>query len=446
MKKILSVFICLMMLSSTAFAQIGLESLWNNVFDDSDNTIRVQLSGSGTVDRITADSVVSKAITADSVYSGSYLGPLSVSQNSDTVAISHDGTDAYFKTSDGVFIFQTDEGTNTDSILRVLGKGTGSAYLQVRDGSNSTMNTNISQVDGIFNIQGGSNVTETVFNDLGSNVDFRVESDTLPYAFEVDGATGDVRGTNSAISNQHSEIGLMLALLQTPVAIVGFTGTGATGATEKGYENGNGRVWTYSGGLATDKIFKGQTYVYSFDGTDSYLSTPDTADMSFGDGSNDVAFSVGGWVEVVNTAGNQRIICKSTGSPNSSEWALFLDASEKLYLITYDLSVPKTTYRATDVALSVGWHHVVAVYNSTGGATNHNGTTLYVDGVAVASSATNDAGYVAMENATVVPQIGRDSAGNYFAGDMGRLFVHPAALSAAEVWLQYENTRGFYNQ
>lgn len=50
-------------------------------------------------------------------------GPLTITQNSDTLVLSHDGTDAYFKTSGGWFIFQTDEGTNTATNMALKPKG-----------------------------------------------------------------------------------------------------------------------------------------------------------------------------------------------------------------------------------------------------------------------------------------------------------------------------------
>ena len=51
----------------------------------------------------------------------------------DAVTISHDGTDAQFKTADGSFTFQTDEGTDTNTYLDIKGKGTGLAYARIYD-------------------------------------------------------------------------------------------------------------------------------------------------------------------------------------------------------------------------------------------------------------------------------------------------------------------------
>lgn len=263
---------------------------------------------------------------------------------------------------------------------------------------------------------------------------------------------GEVQGNPYSTQKQHDEIGILLDCLTAPKAIVGFTGTGATTTTESGYESGAGRVWTYSGGLAADKIFQGSTYVYSFDGTDSYLSTPDTDDMSFGDSSNDSAFSIGGWIQVVLDTANKSIITKwdtTTGS-ELREYILQCKSDETLVLSQYDESVNKIVTRTTNSALSAGWHFIVVTQSGTGGATAMDTATIYVDGVVVASTAANDASYVAMENSTVTPRIGcykgASADTDFFTGDMGRLFVTAEALSAATIWKIYEKTRGFYNR
>lgn len=378
------------------------------------------------------------------------VGEMRVKRYGDTLKALLDGTDAFMKWSDGDLTLMTDEGTNTTSVVTIKGKGTGTAELKLLDGSGADYNTVLSQFNGVLRFLPGALTTEIVFNELGADVDFRVESDTMPNAFFIDGATGDVTGQTLATSNQHKEIGLMLALLQTPVAVVGFTGTGATTTTENGYESGTGRVWTYSGGLTTDKIFKGQTYVYSFDGTDSYLSTPDTADMSFGDGSSDSKFSVGGWVEFVNGSTNRVMIAKHDGTSGSTqkEWMIQISSTENLSFYLYDDSEDVNCNTVTG-ALSAGWHYIVATYDGSGGATAANGLKIYVDGVSVSVTPTNDASYVAMENKTspvyIGARMGDGVMERFWDGDMGRLFVHPDELDATTIWILYENTRGYYN-
>ena len=263
---------------------------------------------------------------------------------------------------------------------------------------------------------------------------------------------GAVQSTTLGVKFQHDEIGSLLSTLTSPVAIVGFTGTGASASTETGYENGAGRTWTYSGGLTTDKIFQGQTYVYSFDGVDSYLSTPDTADMSFGDGSSDSAFSIGGWIEVVAGSTNRRVITKydvTTGS-TAREWILSLSTDEKLKLLLVDESAGTLPFVESS-ALSVGWHYVVATYDGSGGNDADDGMNMYINGVLQNTSKSGTVGYTAMENTGADVYIGCDiGAGgtptNNYKGDMGRLFVTAEELSASKVWKLYEQTRGFYNK
>ncbi|MBV6341033.1 LamG domain-containing protein [Candidatus Magnetobacterium casense] len=272
---------------------------------------------------------------------------------------------------------------------------------------------------------------------------------------------GDLNGIVQSTKAQHDEIGILLDNLTAPKAIVGFTGTGATTTTESGYESGAGRVWTYSGGLAADKIFQGSTYVYSFDGTDSYLSTPDTADMSFNDAAGE-PFSVGGWVQVVAGSTSQTIIAKYDviAAANKKEWRLNIDATEVAAFEVYDQSETKLCSRAINTALTTGtWYFLVVTYDGTGGGTAlaDPNCCMYLNGVKVPdgagagqSAATNDAGYVAMENQTGLPTIGcvvpSTTPTQFWTGDMGRLFVTGEELSAATIWKIYERTRGEYNK
>ncbi len=62
-----------------------------------------------------------------------YRFSIDSTDHSDQIGIYHDNNHAYLRTTDGIFIFKTDEGTNTITSLRVAGKGTGYGNLEVRD-------------------------------------------------------------------------------------------------------------------------------------------------------------------------------------------------------------------------------------------------------------------------------------------------------------------------
>jgi len=88
------------------------------------SNIRLKLDSSGHF-----DFGAGNLITTGTLGSGAFT----LTQNSDTITLSHDGSNAYFKWSDGDLALMTDEGTNTDTHVSILGKGTGVGLLEVYD-------------------------------------------------------------------------------------------------------------------------------------------------------------------------------------------------------------------------------------------------------------------------------------------------------------------------
>lgn len=106
---------------------------------------------------------------------------------SDQIQIYHDNDNAYFRTTDGSFIFTTDEGTDTSTYIQISGKGGGRGYLQVFDeddnvrvefrcGSNrgylSVKGTNPSQL----RLQSEADIPVTCFQDAvsGETQEFQI--------------------------------------------------------------------------------------------------------------------------------------------------------------------------------------------------------------------------------------------------------------------------------
>jgi len=233
--------------------------------------------------------------------------------------------------------------------------------------------------------------------------------------------------------------------MTTPICLYNWT----TPATTELDQTENSHSLTYQGTMTTaDQIHKGFVWALDFDAGDDYLTTPDAADLSFGDGSNDEAVTFFGWIEVVATATNQIIMAK--WSANVNEWQVNIQSTEVLTLQIYDESVSVQSYRKTDSALSVGWHFFAITYDGTGGATALGGTNcvMYVDGLAVASTATDDGSYVAMEPSTELMLVGASTSGTpayFFQGDMGQIGIDQSEWDAAKVWRAYTKTRGDYN-
>ncbi|KKL61329.1 hypothetical protein LCGC14_2196380, partial [marine sediment metagenome] len=70
----------------------------------------------------------------------------------------------------------------------------------------------------------------------------------------------------------------------------------------------------------------------------------------------------------------------------AAEWRFKIDGSLQLGLDLWDPSASAGHFILTDDLLTTGWHHVVATYDSTGGANANTGITLYVDGFSVATT------------------------------------------------------------
>lgn len=179
--------------------------------------------------------------------------------------------------------------------------------------------------------------------------------------------------------------------------------------------------WDIPLDLTSPDSFEGIVPIVSFNGTDEEADSPDDTYWSRGDGSNDFPFSIGAWLKVTNTGANKYFLSKWRNTATAlTEWYIVVLADEKLRFVLQDLSEVATTFRTADAAMSVDvWVFVVATYDGAGGASAADTMTLYQDGVAIASTATNAAGYVAMENTAALMNLGmREVANDPYAGSM----------------------------
>lgn len=93
----------------------------------------------------------------------------------------------------------------------------------------------------------------------------------------------------------------------------------------------------------------------------------------------------------------------------------------------------------SDDAIEDGWHFFTCTYDSTGGATAADGIILYVDGVAVNSTATNSASYTAMQDGAQEIRIGSqrnlgDTANeNHWADKIDEISIFSDVLTPTEV-------------
>jgi len=155
--------------------------------------------------------------------------------------------------------------------------------------------------------------------------------------------------------------------------------------------------------------YQGIIPIVKFNGTDEEADSPDATYWSRGDGTTDSAFSIGAWVNFPAATARQTILSKnkSTTGATAREWIFDVEADETFRLMIRDESAAVQPFRkANNVLVADVWHLLVATYDGTGGTTAANGIVMYDNGAVAASTATNDASYVAMENTTALVNLG----------------------------------------
>lgn len=179
-------------------------------------------------------------------------------------------------------------------------------------------------------------------------------------------------------------------------------------------------VFTWS--EARDAFDTGLTYVgpglipaVAFNGTDEEADSPDVAYWS-----NTLdAFSWAAWVNLTD-ATSSSILSKYTETGNLREWRFHLTSGDDLQFIISDeddITSPNATLDSlTNAQISQSaWVHLAATYD---GSANASGINLYVDGVLVASTDTDDVNFTSGRDTTSVVELGMANGANFFDGLM----------------------------
>lgn len=195
-----------------------------------------------------------------------------------------------------------------------------------------------------------------------------------------------------------------------------------------------GVTWTHANTPTGRLRTLGSGVALSFNGTSDYLTTPDAAAFSFGDGSTDSPFSCVAVASVVDTAAGRALISKSDAS--NIEWNFVVASTDSLQQFVMDNSTVSTPFRSSDSAISQGsWRVFGQSYAAGAGANPENAITLYQDGAVIASTGSTSAGYTAMENLTSLVMIGGQAPSlptAFFNGLMGCVLLVAGALSTAQ--------------
>lgn len=178
----------------------------------------------------------------------------------------------------------------------------------------------------------------------------------------------------------------------------------------------------------------GSGHYVSYDGSTNYSTFPDAADLSWGNGTDDTAFSAIALVHITNTANNRTIFGKFT--TNQREYRAYISTADLLAFELYDQSATATEAVITQSAVTQGsWVFLAFTYD---GSEDSDGMTIYVNGVVPSLTRTSDSGgtYAAMENGTSVLGIGAgtNSASLPFQGNIALFGICNSQLSADKIW------------
>ena len=170
----------------------------------------------------------------------------------------------------------------------------------------------------------------------------------------------------------------------------------------------------------------------------SYVSIANHDDFSFGDGSDDSAFSISAWVYLNEAGVKNAIISKDEGSKR--EWAFVVTNSNQLRGWVYDEDASAYQSRASATSVTdehVGkWFHAVMTYNGVGGSNAGAGMKVYLNGEQVDTLDVDGGTYVAMENdLDGIVTIGDNPVnGDYeLGGSVTEVSIWGTELSQAEV-------------
>lgn len=199
----------------------------------------------------------------------------------------------------------------------------------------------------------------------------------------------------------------------------------------------NGATITWDATVAGRLTALGHGYQQSFDGATQHGLAPDSAALSFGNGTTDSAFSVVALLNITDSATFRFIIGKRNAGANNEYELNVIDTTDTLRLSLFDQSAGVAATRESNAAIGMGAPHLFAATYSaaTGGATAANDITLYQDAAVIASTATNNAGYVAMENTAEALGVYADSSSGtaFFQGKGIMVMLCAGALTLANL-------------
>lgn len=188
-----------------------------------------------------------------------------------------------------------------------------------------------------------------------------------------------------------------------------------------------GTAWTE---IASDNapVSFSNTYSVDFDGANDYMSIPDAAAFSLGDGAGtDNAFSISGWFNA-DSIGTFYVATKDASG--NREWA-FRTISSNLSFFAFGTGGGYIGRQYTSALATGQWYHAVVTYD---GSKASSGIKLYLNGSQVDNANYASGTYTASKNTAAEIRAGALQVNNTYAnGKIDELAIFNTELSSSNV-------------
>lgn len=179
-------------------------------------------------------------------------------------------------------------------------------------------------------------------------------------------------------------------------------------------------------------------------GTNEAITVPHSSAFTFGNSSSDLPFSVSAWVYVNSHGANKgAILAKAYDvTAGNCEWLLQMDDTGKPVFVLYDnASDQSIRFDGDDPVATNEWVHLVGTYDGSG---SENGIKIYLNGVSITGTASENGTYVAMHSTTTAVTVGSSFSASIFDrwldGSISDSKIFDFELSATQVLANYAGT------
>ena len=246
-------------------------------------------------------------------------------------------------------------------------------------------------------------------------------------------------GSPAGLAARRQFIHDVLAILGDAAILYVPLGTDTTTSTTA---DRNGRTITWDATVAARYSTQGSGLLLDFDGTDDEGDTPDVAALTFGDGTNDLPFSIGGlYVPDANNA--LMTLMGKANSSSAEEYEFYLDASGHLNFRLTDESASAFLEGRYAAAVGTSLTLLSGTYDGSRAIT---GVRLFTDGVSRTVTNDSSGSYVAMENTAALLHFGAryTTKEQFYNGREGFQYITPGVLQDEQQWALKELVNGHY--